>query len=114
MMKGTEHFKQVIKSYLDKRAESDELFRAKYETTTRTIEDIATYILNEVKASGCCGFTDDEIFSMAVHVIDEPDIKIGKPMTCGVVVNHHIDLTEEDKDEQTAIALISFQDEELR
>jgi len=68
MMKGTEHFKQVIKSYLDKRAESDELFRVKYETTTRTIEDIATYILNEVKASGCCGFTDDEIFSMAVHV----------------------------------------------
>lgn len=85
-MKGTEHFKQVIKSYLDKRAESDELFRAKYETTTRTIEDIATYILNEVKASGCCGFTDDEIFSMAVHVIDEPDIEIGKSMTCGVVV----------------------------
>ena len=55
-MKGTEHFKQVIKSYLDKRAESDELFRAKYETTTRTIEDIATYILNEVKASGCCEY----------------------------------------------------------
>ena len=67
-MKGTEHFKQVIKSYLDKRAESDKLFRTKYETTTRTIEDIATYILNEVKASGCCGFTDDEIFSMAVSL----------------------------------------------
>lgn len=43
-MKGTEHFKQVIKDYLDKRAESDELFRAKYETTTRTIEDVVTYI----------------------------------------------------------------------
>lgn len=113
-MKGTEHFKQVIKSYLDKRAESDELFRVKYETTTRTIEDIATYILNEVKASGCCGFTDDEIFSMAVHVIDEPEIKIGKPMTCGVVVNHHIELTEEEKEEQKAIALKRFQDEELR
>ena len=75
MMKGTDHFKEIIKNYLDGRAQSDELFRAKYETTTRTIDDVVTYILNEVKASGCCGFSDDEIFSMAVHVIDEPTIE---------------------------------------
>ncbi len=50
---------------------------------------------------------------MAVHVIDEPDIEIGKPMTCGVVVNHHVELTEEEKNEQKAIALKLFQDEEL-
>lgn len=113
-MKGTDHFKEIIKNYLDSRAQSDELFRAKYETTTRTIDDVVTYILNEVKTSGCCGFSDEEIFSMAVHVIDEPDIKIGKPMTCGVVVNHHIELTEEEKAEQKALALKRFQDEELR
>ena len=113
-MKGTEHFKQVIKDYLDKRAESDELFRAKYETTTRTIDDVVTYIFNEVKASGCCGFSDFEVYSMAVHAIDEPDIEIGKPMTCGVVVNRHIELTEEEKAEQKALALKRFQDEELR
>ena len=67
-MKGTEHFKEIIKAYLDNRAKEDELFRAKYEITTRTIEDVATYILNEVKNSGCCGFSDEEVFSMAVHV----------------------------------------------
>ena len=55
-MKGTEHFKQVIKNYLDKRAESDELFRAKYETTTRTIEDVVTYILNEGQGIGVLRF----------------------------------------------------------
>lgn len=114
MMKGTEHFKQVIKSYLDKRAESDELFRAKYETTTRTIEDIATYILNEVKASGCNGFADAEIYSMAVHVIDEPTLEIGKPIKCNVVVNHHIELTEEEKTQQRELTLKRFQEEELR
>lgn len=113
-MKGTEHFKQVIKSYLDKRAESDELFRAKYETTTRTIEDIATYILNEVKASGCNGFADAEIYSMAVHVIDEPTLEIGKPIKCNVVVNHHIELTEEEKTQQRELTLKRFQEEELR
>ena len=113
-MKGTEHFKTAIKNYLDKRAQEDELFRAKYETTTRTIEDVATYILNHVKASGCCGFDDDEIYSMAVHVIDEPNIEIGKPIKCNVVVNHHIELTEEEKAQQRALALKRFQDEELR
>ncbi len=111
-MKGSEHFKKIIKSYLDNRAQEDELFRAKYETTTRTIDDVVTFILNQVKASGCCGFSDDEIYSMAVHVIDEPTIEIGKPINCNVVVNHHIELTE--KEEQKALALKRFQDEELR
>ena len=66
-MKGTEHFKEIIKGYLDQRAKKDELFRAKYETTARTIDDVVTFILNEVKKSGCCGFADDEIYSLAVH-----------------------------------------------
>ena len=51
-MKGTEHFKEIIKGYLDQRAKEDELFRAKYETTARTIDDVVTFILNEVKNSG--------------------------------------------------------------
>lgn len=48
-MKGTEHFKEIIKGYLDQRAKEDELFRAKYETTARTMDDVITFILNEVK-----------------------------------------------------------------
>ena len=88
-MKGTEHFKEIIKNYLDSRAKEDELFRAKYETTTRTIDDVVNYIFNEVQKSGCCGFSDMEVFSMAVHAIDEPTLEIGKPLQCSVVVNHH-------------------------
>ena len=99
-MKGTEHFKEIIKNYLDNRAKEDELFRTKYETTTRTIDDVVNYIFNEVQKSGCCGFSDMEVFSMAVHAIDEPTLEIGKPLQCSVVVNHHIDLTEEEKAEQ--------------
>jgi len=87
-MKGTEHFKEIIRNYFDKRAKEDELFRAKYETTTRTIDDVVTFILNEVQKSGCCGFADEEIYSMAVHAIDEPTLDIGKPINCSVVVNH--------------------------
>ena len=113
-MKGTEHFKTCIKNYLDKRAQEDELFRAKYETTSRTIDDVVTYIFNEVKASGCCGFSDDEIYGMAVHVIDEPDIEIGKSIKGTVVVNHHVELTEEEKAEQKSLALKRFQEAELQ
>ena len=113
-MKGTEHFKEIIKNYLDNRAKEDELFRAKYETTTRTIDDVVNYIFNEVQKSECCGISDMEVFSMAVHAIDEPTLEIGKPLQCSVVVNHHIDLTEEEKAEQRAIALKRYQDEELQ
>ena len=113
-MKGTEQFKEIIKNYLDQRAKEDELFRAKYETTTRTIDDVVTFILQEVRNSGCCGFSSSEIYSMAVHAIDEPDLEIGKPLKCDVVVNRHIELTEEEKAEQKALALKRYQEEELR
>lgn len=113
-MKGTDHFKELIKNYLDNRAKEDELFRAKYETTTRTIDDVVNYIFHAVQQSGCCGFSDMEVYSMAVHAIDEPHLEIGKPMDCNVVVNHHIELTEEEKAEQRAIALKRYQEEEMR
>ena len=113
-MKGTDHFKEVIQNYLDNRAKEDELFRAKYETTTRTIDDVVNYIFHAVQQSGCCGFSDMEVYAMAVHAIDEPHWEIGKPMDCNVVVNHHIELTEEEKAEQRAIALKRYQEEEMR
>ena len=113
-MKGTEQFKHTIKAYLDKRAIEDMMFAKKYIESPHTIDDVVTYILNQVKGSGCCGFSDEEIYGMAVHCIDEPDIEIGKPINCNVVVNHHVELTEEEKAEQKAMALKRFQDEELR
>ena len=113
MSKGTEQFKSVIKAYLDQRAQEDELFRTKYTSTSRTIDDVVTFIVNEVQKSGRCGFADEEIFSLAVHCIDEPELNIGKPIDCHVVSNHHIDLTEEEKSEQRAIALKRYQEQEL-
>ena len=113
-MKGTDHFKELIQNYLDNRAKEDELFRAKYETTTRTIDDVVNYIFHAVQQSSCCGFSDMEVYAMAVHAIDAPDLEIGKPMDCNVVVNHHIELTEEEKAEQRAIALKRYQEEEMR
>ena len=71
-MKGTDHFKEVIKNYLDNRAKEDKLFRAKYETTTRTIDDVVNYIFHAVQQSGCCGFSDLEVYAMACLLYTSP------------------------------------------
>lgn len=96
-MKTTDYFKQTIQTYLENRASTDELFAVQYADPKKNIDDCTTYILNQVRASGCNGFADEEIYAMALHYYDEPDIEVGKSVNCRVVVNHTIELTEEEK-----------------
>jgi len=110
-MKSTEHFKNTIKAYLDNRASEDELFAIVYAKTNKNLDDCITYILNTVKESGCNGFADDEIYSMAVHYYDEDTIKAGKPLNCQVTVNHHVELTLEEKQQARKDAMKRLQDE---
>ena len=99
-MKTTENFKKTIKAYLDKRAAEDELFAVTYAKPEKNIDDCINYILNQVQKSGCCGFTDDEIYSIAVHYYDEDISKDDcKHIDCEVIVNHQVQLTEEEKAE---------------
>ena len=88
MVKGTETFKKVIKGYLDHRAANDDLFAARYKKANKSIDECCDYIISQVKKSGCNGFADDEIFSLAIHYYDEDDIKdIPKATAFSVVVN---------------------------
>lgn len=96
-MKGTEEFKKTIQEYLEDRAKTDVLFARTYAKENKNIDDCVTYILNTVHKSGCNGFADDEIYSMAVHYYDEDKIEIGGKSNAQVVVNHHVELTEEEK-----------------
>ena len=113
-MKATDHFKQTIKAYLDNRAKEDELFAVSYAKEGKSMDDCVTFILNQVQKSRCTGFTDDEVYSLAVHYFDEDDIKVGKPVFCDVIVNHTIELTEEEKAQARQNALKEFQTEQLR
>ena len=97
-MNGTSHFKRTIEAYLAQRAAEDTLFAATYKKPNKN-NDCINYILNEVHRSGCNGFTDGEIFSMAVHYYDEDNIEVGKPINAQVVVNHTVELTPEEKEE---------------
>lgn len=110
-MKGTEHFKNMIQAFLEQRAAEDELFAVNYRNPAKNIDDCITYILNYVQKSGCNGFSDDEIFGQIMHYYDELEIEIGKPIQCQVVVNRHIELTEEEKAEARQKAIQKAQDE---
>ena len=111
-MKASNHFKNTIKAYLDQRAETDVLFSFQYSKPEKNIDDCVTYILNEVQKSGCNGFHDEEIYSMAVHFYDEDNIEIGKPIdNARVVVNHVVELTTEEKEEARQKAIQKAQDE---
>jgi len=112
-MKGTEHFTRTIAEYLNQRAMADPLFAPNLQKPNKNIEECITYILNEVQKSGCNGFDDDEIYSMAVHYYDEDNIEIGKPINCRVAVNHVVELTEEEKAEARQEAIQRYQREEL-
>ena len=111
--KGTRAFNKTIKAYLEERAENDALFAVKFANPSKSVEECVTYILNSVQKSGCNGFEDDEIFGMAVHYWEESEIEVGKPINCQVVVNHTVELTEEEKEQARQDAINKLRDEEM-
>lgn len=98
-MKATDRFKNTIQAYLEERVASDTLFEWSYTNPNKNIDDCITYILNTIQKSGCMGFADEEVFGMAVHYYTEANIEIGKPTNCNVIVNHTVELTEEEKEQ---------------
>lgn len=106
-------FKTTIKAYLDKRAAEDTLFAQTYAKENKNLDECCNYILQEVKKSGCCGFDDDEIYNMAIHYYDEDDIKDVKPVSAKVVVNHTVELSDEEKAEAKEKAKADYEKEQL-
>ncbi len=112
--KGTRAFNDTIKAYLEERAENDALFAVRFANPKKSVEECVTFILNEVKKSGCCGFTDAEVYGMATHYYDEDEIEVGNPIKCQVVVNHMVELTEEEREQARQDAINKLRDEEIK
>ncbi len=108
-MKISKAFKETIKAYLDKRAAEDELFAVTYQKENKSIDECCNYIVQCAKEGKCEGYDPSEVFSWAIHYYDEDDIKNIKPISCKVVVNQAVKLTEEDlvaaKDEGMKLAI---------
>lgn len=112
-MNTTEQFKKTIKEYLDNRAAGDELFAKSYAKENKNIDECINFILQQVQKSGCNGFTDEEVYGMAVHYYDEDNLKDIKVTNCNVIVNHKVKLTEKDKKRAYDEALKQLQAEQV-
>ena len=105
MATGMQIFRDDIRSYLDTRAAQDTLFARSYAKPGKSVDGCVDYILREVQklASSCSrgiGLTDSQVYSLAVHYYDEDDIRAeGSTPRCTVVVNHEVELTDEDREQ---------------
>ena len=50
---------------------------------------------------------------MAIHYYEEKEIEVGNPINCKVVVNHTVELTEEEKEEARQEAIAKLRDEQV-
>lgn len=105
-------FQDTIKAYLDKRAQEDSLFAQSYAKEGKSIEECCNYIIQEVKKMKVAGLSDDEVFGLAVHYYDEDNLGEIKASNCKVVVNHTVELTEEEKEQARKDAIAQYQKEE--
>ena len=99
MEKYTEEFEKKIAEMLQKEASLDPLFAESLKKEGKTMSECCDFIIGEVEKSGRCGFADSEILCMAKHYWDEDGIKPDTHGPCKVVVNHEIQLSEEEKAE---------------
>ena len=83
----------------------------------KSIDKCVEYIVGEVFHSGCNGFDDQSVYGWAIHYYTEDNVEIREIPnngTCHAVVNHAIELTEEEKAEARQRAISQYQAEELR
>lgn len=112
-MKATEAFTQTIAAYIEKEKQADKLFAKCVDSQpSKTIEGCVNYILKEVQKSQVSGWTDDEIFGMAKHFFDEKDLRDPGKINARVVINHHVELSDKEKEEARKKALADYEKEQ--
>ena len=115
MSKEMNAVKQAIKSYLDNRAKTDELFAVAYAKPHKNIDECFNYILGEAKKQGNAVYLpDDVVFGWAVHYYDEDDLKVDKiPSKIGVSAKAAVELSEEDKEKAREQALEMYKQQQI-
>ena len=111
MSKSMNPVKQAIKTYLDNRAKTDELFAVAYAKTNKNIDECFDYIVGEAKKQGgnAVYVSDEVVFGWAVHYYDEDDIKINKlPADTRVSAKANVELTEDDKEKARELAVQEY------
>lgn len=113
--KSNDEFKKAIEYYLDYRAMEDPTFAPALNNPKKNIDECVKFILGVVSEKakswnvGTLGFTDEEIFSLAVHYYDEPNVEIKDAAECMIAVNYRPELTDKEKEEAKERALREYQ-----
>lgn len=114
-MKASDPFVKTIGEYIEREKQADPLFaKCVDDHPNKTVQGCVNFILNEVKKSGIAGWTDDEIFGMAKHFYDEKELKDPGAINAKVVVNHHVELSDDDKAKAKEKALQEYQEAERK
>lgn len=90
----------MIKSFLERKAESDSVLAERLKIKGKSMEECCRYIVQEVKRKATgqwAACTDEEVYGLAVHYWDEDDVKVNETSSCKVVTNRK--LTPDEKKE---------------
>ena len=115
-MANNQSAKEIVKAYLDKRAQEDPQFAASYAKPKKNLDECWNFILGEAKKRGnsVC-MTDEEVFGLAVHYYDEDDIKINHVNgSARVSSTKPVELTEEEKAEARERAKKAYEAQALK
>ena len=85
MSEKNKQFKEVIKAYLDRRAQEDELFAKAYAKPMKDIDSCCKYIISMARGLGnAVAVPDEVVYGWAVHYYDEEGIKVDDAPECEV------------------------------
>ncbi len=70
-------YKKMIAQALQKRMDEDPLFKAKCDSSTKTLEGVLSYVKGEARKQsegGCAVIADEEVYQWAVHYVIEDSL----------------------------------------
>lgn len=116
-------FKQIIKMYLDCKAQQDQSFVEDYANKDKSLDECCLFIQYEMykratdgkeekQGSACCVPTDDEVFALAVHYYKDKDLKVDGTAFGNVkcVSMSATSFTDEEKAKMREEAIKKYQD----
>jgi hypothetical protein len=126
-MIGSDIFTERIQEFIDKQVAEDAAFAEKVRSTKRTVKDCATWMIEQLaqdfQKTGKMGYDDSEIYGLALHFFDEPNLKAkGNLNFQGLIMSNRPatrpykpkELSDEEKARLDVAAREQYKNEQLR
>ncbi len=103
--------KQAIKTYLDNRAKTDELFAVAYAKPNKNIDECFNYVVGKARKKGgnAVYVPDEVVFGWAVHYYDEDNLIVEKQKDyLANIPEPKVKLTDEEKEKAKQQAIEEY------